>query len=309
MQATKTAVAGPGAAEPDQEPADYDSWYSAGVSFLFHFCLFMLLPLLAALLEPEPRLPPEVVPFQVIDTNATAMDATEGLAGSEAAVESLEHMDSLELQDIAMEEIADVQPVDIPDVEYQVDDTRQLQDLSIAAAQAAATAKATAQRARETLNRNLGGTSSGTESGGGGTGRAGRAARWVLMVNYSDVDQYLGQLGGLGAEIAFPQRGDQWLYFSNLSRNPTRVVRDLSGEDRIFWVNEDRASASMIAQALGIQPVTPMLAFLPIELEQRMLKMELAYKGARSEEDIIQTVFECVRRGGGHDVVVIDQKP
>jgi hypothetical protein len=309
MQATKTAVAESGAAEPDQKPVDYDSWYSAGVSFVFHFCLFMLLPLLAALLEPEPRLPPEVVPFQVIDTDATAMDATEGLAGSEAAVESLEHLDSLEFQDIPMEEIADVQPVDIPDVDYQIDDTQQLQDLTIAAAQAAATAKATAQRARETLNRNLGGTSRGTESGGGGTGRAGRAARWILMFNYSDVDQYLGQLGGLGAEIAFPQRGDQWLYFSNLARNPTRVVRDLSGEDRIFWVNEDRASASMIAQSLGIQPVTPMLAFLPVELEQRMLKMELAYKGARSEEDIIQTVFECVRRGGGHDVVVIDQKP
>ena len=70
-------------------------------------------------------------------------------------------------------------------------------------------------------------------------------------------------------------------------------------------------AAEVEASVRTVMALSPeaMLAFLPVELEQRMLKMELAYKGAASEDDIIQTVFECVARGGGFDVIVVDQKP
>jgi hypothetical protein len=282
------------------------------VSFVFHFCLVMLLPLFAAMLEPEQRLPPAVGVVQVLDSDATATDAAAGLPGPEAAAEATTQTDSPELMpDVpAAEAITEVRPVDVPQVNLNREDAQQtLDDLKRDAAQAATAAKAAASRAREALNQNLGGTPGGGGGGSGGTGRAGRAARWVLKFNYSNANHYLNQLGGLGAAIAFPQRGDQWLYFTDLARSPSRSVRDLSGEDRIFWINEDPASTGLVAQALGSPPVTPMLAFLPVELEQRMLKMELAYKGAQSEDDIIQTVFECVARGGGFDVIVVDQKP
>jgi hypothetical protein len=178
------------------------------------------------------------------------------------------------------------------------------------ASEAAAAARAAADAAREKLNENLGGTpGGGSEGTGGGTGRAGRAARWVLRFNTTSPQNYLAQMGGLGAEVAFPQQGDQYIYFSNLSSSPTRTVRDLSDENRIFWIDQDRGSFGGVAQTLGVPSAAMMLALLPVELEQRMTQLELAFKGATSEQEIIQTVFECVRRGGGYDVIVVDQKP
>ena len=53
-----------------------------------------------------------------------------------------------------------------------------------------------------------------------------------------------------------------------------------------------------------------MIAFLPLDLEEKMSRLEMARareRGVSREEDIRQTVFECVRRGGGFDVIVIDQ--
>lgn len=312
MKTSQTIAAAPTPEEAYQEPLDVDSWYSALVSFVFHFCLMLLLPLFAAFLEPEQRLPPAVGTVQVLDDSGTDADPAAGLPGAEAAAESLTQSESPDLmQDIpAAEAITEVQPVEVPQLDLNVPDAKQaLESLRNDSAQAVAAAQAAARGARERLNQNLGGAPGGGGGGGGGTGRAGRAARWVLKFNYSHADHYLNQLGGLGAAIAFPQRGDQWLYFTDLAGRPNRSVRDLSGEDRIFWINEDPSSTGLVAQALGIAPLTPMLAFLPVELEQRMLKMELAYKGAASEQDIKQTVFECVARGGGFDVIVVDQKP
>jgi hypothetical protein len=117
------------------------------------------------------------------------------------------------------------------------------------------------------------------------------------------------QLGGLGAEVAFPQRGDQYAYYSNLDGSPTRAVRDLSRENRIFWIDNDSQSFGDVARELGAGSAPMMIAFFPLELEERMSKLELAYRGRASEADIIQTVFECVSRGGGYDVMVVDQKP
>jgi hypothetical protein len=50
-----------------------------------------------------------------------------------------------------------------------------------------------------------------------------------------------------------------------------------------------------------------MIMFLPLELENRMLELELAYMGTKAEEDIAQTHFQVVRAGGGFDVQVSSQ--
>ena len=149
---------------------------------------------------------------------------------------------------------------------------------------------------------------SGRTGGGSGGGRAGRAARWVLQFNTSAASEYLSQLGGLGAEVAFPQQGDSYLYFSNLGGSPTSSTRDLSSESRIYWMDSDPRSYRSVAARLNVPSPPFMVAFLPAALEEKMLKLEKAYKGVQDEDKIAQTVFECVRRGGGYDVIVVDQR-
>jgi hypothetical protein len=51
-----------------------------------------------------------------------------------------------------------------------------------------------------------------------------------------------------------------------------------------------------------------MTAFLPLKLEDRMLQMELSYKNLE-EDEIASTHFEVVARGGGYDVIVVEQIP
>jgi hypothetical protein len=63
-----------------------------------------------------------------------------------------------------------------------------------------------------------------------------------------------------------------------------------------------------MAKLLGVPSAPFMVVFLPRPLEDKMLKLELAFQGARSEDEIAQTEFEAVPRGGGYDVIVIDQK-
>ena len=79
MKSSETIAVSPAPEEPYQEPADHDSWYSALVSFVFHFCLVMLLPLFAAILESKERLPPAVDMVQVLDTSGADADPAAGL--------------------------------------------------------------------------------------------------------------------------------------------------------------------------------------------------------------------------------------
>ena len=69
----------------------------------------------------------------------------------------------------------------------------------------------------------------------------------------------------------------------------------------------DPSSIGGLNRELGVGSVEFMVAFLPLELEARMVKIELAYQNAKSEDEIQSTIFRCVSRGGGFDVVVVDQ--
>ena len=107
--------------------------------------------------------------------------------------------------------------------------------------------------------------------------------------------------------IAFPAEGGKYKYFTNLAGTPTSSLRDLNNENRIYWMDE--RSFFEVAQLLGVS-ADVMIAFLPGPLEEKMSKLEMARareRGVSNEEDIIQTVFEYVNRGGG-DVIIVDQK-
>lgn len=291
---------------PETRPAgEFDSWYSALASFVFHFCLVMIVSLLAGVLEQQDRLPVAVETVQVAATSATTGEADDELPAGDVA-ESLDSADFSEmpLPEAPSEEVASVEPVEINEiVPDQAEQEAVLQD-QLAGAQRASSAARNA--ARQKLNQNLGGSAGSESGGGGGSGRAGRAARWVLNFNAQTADGYLEQLGALGAEVAFPQRGDNYLYFTDLAGSRASASRNLSNENRIFWI--DDVSFRGVARALGVQSAPFMCAFLPHALEERMLKLELAYRNAPNEDAILQTVFEAVRRGSGYDVIVVDQQ-
>lgn len=289
--------------DPDaelHEPPDYDPYYSGLASFVFHFCLFVLLPFLFAVVKSQDRLPPTVDVVQVVDAR---LDGSEQFSDLPSGMETQEQAASSDSAiDVPTTEINKQVEVDVT-TEFNEEDVQKTADQAVKQArQAAASAKAAAAKA---LNDNLGGTAG--SGGSGGTGRAGRAARWVLTFNTSNPQDYLRQLGGLGADVAFPGAGGKYKYFTDLAGTPTSSMRDLDRENRIYWM--DDSSYYEVARLLGVQ-ADVMIAFLPTPLEEKMSKLEMARareRGVTREEDIIQTVFEYVNRGGG-DVIIVDQK-
>lgn len=282
---------------------DADSWYSGLASFAFHFCLFLLLPLLAWAFTPQDRTPPEVDVIQVAEMSTSADAGGDGLPGEDTPEISTDtDISEVPTDMLPTETIDPTVPIEImpPDVDVRPE------DLQPDIADALRRAREVAAGARAALNGNLGGsTPTGT---GAGSGRAGRAARWILHFNTRNPNDYKAQLGGLGAEVAFPQQGNRYLYYSNLAGAPRSETRDLSNERRLYWFDDNPQSYRSMAQLLGARSAPFMVVFLPRPLEDKMLKLELAFKGARSEDEIAQTEFEAVPRGGGYDVIVISQK-
>jgi hypothetical protein len=72
-------------------------------------------------------------------------------------------------------------------------------------------------------------------------------------------------------------------------------------------VDDDSKSVAGLCHVLGTSPAEFMIVFLPVDLENRMLELELAYGGAKEEEDVVQTHFQVVPRDGGFDVQVSSQ--
>jgi hypothetical protein len=168
--------------------------------------------------------------------------------------------------------------------------------------------KSALDSAKEALQRNL----AGKQQGGGGAGAAGRAARparWILNFNFDNVDEYLRQLEGLGATVAFPGTGDKWKFYDKPHSNRKKFeTKDLSTESRLYWVNEDPAMASQLASAMGLSGAQFITIFLPASLEEKMLARELEFMNLE-EEDIASTRFQCAPAGSGYDVKVVSQIP
>jgi hypothetical protein len=156
----------------------------------------------------------------------------------------------------------------------------------------------------------------GKVGGSGGTsskGRGERLVRWMLRIESRGirgeaVRDYLVQIEGLGGVIAFPAKGDKWLYVYHASDPAQRSTqeKDLSDENRIYWTNEKRETVIDVCHYLGIARADLMVMFLPTELEERMARLECEYQN-KNEEEIAQTIFLVVREGGKYGVRVIAQ--
>lgn len=150
----------------------------------------------------------------------------------------------------------------------------------------------------------------GGSGGGGPTGRAARPSRWVLACRSSGIQDYLQQHDGIGAVFAFPSSGDRWTYYHNAGDpgRRTKEERNPDDDNRICWTTEKRSTVEEICRFLGIGRADLMVMFLPIELEERMAKMEREYAN-REEDEILSTQFELYRAGGRYDVRVMRQTP
>jgi hypothetical protein len=295
----------PDAEAPLEAPPDYDSWYSALISFVFHFLLVLAFGLITSIAASQPKTAPAVDIVRVAASASSGGDSADDAPGQrlEATPDQPEATPTPLPPAPTIDAVA--QP-EIPEIATPLAQTQErIREQVSRTCQEAAAARSSAAK---TLDQNLGGGSPAAGGGGSGSGRAGRAARWVLRFNTSAPTQYLAQLGGLGAEIAFPRQGDKYTYFSNLAGTPQSSVRTLASETRIYWMPDDPPSYQPIAARLGVSSPELMILFLPTALEEKMVKLEKAYQGAQDEDDILQTVFECVGRGGSYEVIVVSQK-
>jgi hypothetical protein len=138
--------------------------------------------------------------------------------------------------------------------------------------------------------------------------QAQRMDRWVLTFETRDGFDYLRQLEALGAILAVPLEGDRFLVIRNLKQRPARgTVENAADIQRIFWIDDKPESVRSLARALQLEQVpSHVVAFFPDQLEEDLLRKELAFRH-RHEEEIRKTYFRLERHGSRFEPVVVDQ--
>lgn len=174
-----------------------------------------------------------------------------------------------------------------------------------------------------------GGKGSGTGPGAGpgkGDGPAGnltqrekRSLRWTMLFNTRDSADYVAQLQGLGAILAIPvaENGNDMDYrlVRNLAARPAKLLNEDIGKVlreanvMVKFYDDNPRNTEGILAVLGLpSPKIPrekfhFMAFMPEKLEQKLLRLEIAYlkkhHPGRSEDDIDQTKFRIIIRKGG----------
>ena len=280
---------------------------SSVASSMLHLLLVVLVVLMAARhLYNYDRTPPAVGVVDVAD-DAPAPGNANDLPGGGLQSNTAQKPSETPPKDTPDTEIKKVEAPEKLDTELPVTDIgTEFQAIDQKMTEAESKLNSALDQLRDNQNAEGSGSEGEGKGGSGGSGRGARAARWILMFNTRSPNDYLSQLDGLGATVAFPRSGNDYLYIYNPSSNPRQETRSLAGESRINWVDRDARSVTGVCRVLDV-PVAPfMLSFLPRELEDRLLTLELGYQGLR-EEQIRSTTFEVVQRGGGYDVIVARQ--
>jgi hypothetical protein len=162
------------------------------------------------------------------------------------------------------------------------------------------------------------GTGKGTGEGPGtGPGKATltqrekRMLRWNMRFTASTGIEYLAQLRGLGAILAFPVTEGakpQYKIVRNLKPGGKLLDEDVSKINRIYWFDTKPRSVIDILNALGIRMSripSQFVAFMPEELEKKLFDMERGYvervlKKQFDEDRIEETQFRVVPTGRGY---------
>jgi hypothetical protein len=159
----------------------------------------------------------------------------------------------------------------------------------------------------------------GNDGPGGGPGGTGadstraRGLRWVLRFSVRGGGDYVAQLRSMGAEILIPITSDKdCVIVQDLSDPKGRTATDadfkrLAG--KIQFSDSRKAMVGEVVDALGVRvPGQPKAfwAFFPKEVEEKLAHLEKGYRNRRPE-DIEETVYRVIIRGGSFEVVVGDQ--
>jgi len=286
--------------------------WSAGVSLAMHIFLVLLIVVAATSFAPrQDPTPPSVDVIVVGPEEDAAPDESSQLTADDTLEEVAQ--EPSEQQQVVIdsnpEELADVtepEGIDIvPPVHEESDPNDEAKKAEETLKRVKAAGEQQLERLRERLN-NSG--PSGAGGVGSGTGERGdRVARWVLKFPSHSDQHYLQQIDALGGMVAFPVEGGKWRYFRNVSSTrPKSEDRSLESETRLYW--KDVKTYHGAARILGMSSAPMMCIFLPLELEERMLKMELDYQGL-AEDQILTTHYETYSSGGKIDVKVRKQVP
>lgn len=170
-----------------------------------------------------------------------------------------------------------------------------------------------------------GGRGSGKGSGEGpGTGdgkaslskREKRMLRWHMTFTANTGQEYLQQLRGLGAILAFPvQDGPEPIFkvVEDLRPGAKLLDKDVREYNRIYWIDDKPRSVHDIMAALRISlPTIPsrFVAFMPEALEKKLFEKERQYvervlKQRFNEDQIDETTFRVVLTPKGYEPELI----
>jgi len=156
------------------------------------------------------------------------------------------------------------------------------------------------------------GSGDGIGPGSGNGERAKRVLRWTLIFNTRDGQDYLRQIDAFGGIIAVPdpKDPDNYLVVRDLKERPARPqAEDIAKIQRIYWIDDKPWSVNSVTTALGLGRVpSHFVVFFPVDFEERLLHLELSYRG-KQEHEIVETRFDVRRAGGTYEPVVVSQRP
>lgn len=148
---------------------------------------------------------------------------------------------------------------------------------------------------------------------GPGDGGVRPEQRWSILYNPGQTpDEYARQLDAFRVELATINGPETLTYVSNFSAaRPTVRVAQARGDRRLYfaWQGQGRKTSDLdLLRKAGIEVGDkPILQFYPQAIEDRLARLEVAYKG-RQPIEIRTTRFRVVPRGGSYDFEVIDQQ-
>jgi hypothetical protein len=133
--------------------------------------------------------------------------------------------------------------------------------------------------------------------------------RWELVFTTNSAAHYLQQLDALGAVVAVPDRRGRLMTIRNWRERPVQLeLLDVTGMNRIWWVDDRRETTESVAEELGLDIVpSALVAFFLRPFEDQLAAAERAFAG-RAENQIALTRFAITFRNGKHVIRVIEQK-
>jgi HEAT repeat protein len=155
------------------------------------------------------------------------------------------------------------------------------------------------------------GTGEGGRPKNGAEDRAKRSKRWTVIFNTRDGNDYKNQLKAFGVILAIPdpKNAGGYLVIRDLDQRPVQPKpEDVAKIERIYWTEDQPASVQSLSRALGLIPLPAhFLVFFSPESEEKLLKLELSFRG-KKEPEITETRFEVRRMGQSYEPIVVSQR-